>query len=96
MSIGITFQGKLPALSGFKHADKVSHAIYGGVVTAVTAFAASKVGLNPATSALAVSAIVATAKEYYDKNYRNKAFDNLDLLATIAPALAYFVAKLFY
>jgi len=95
MSIGITYQGKLPALSGFKHADKITHAIYGGVITAGSAFIAYKLGLNPATSALAVSAVIATAKEYYDKNYRNKAFDNVDLLATMVPSLLYFIVKLF-
>lgn len=88
MAIRIGYQGKLPALTGFSHADKVTHAIYGALVSLCGAL----LGLlfdKPVAGTLIAGTTVAFAKEIYDVVKREKdiTFDTvLDILATIAPS----------
>jgi len=91
MSIGITYQGKLPALSGFKHADKASHAIYGGLAGGVAAAAAHYFGLPVHSAALVAAGVFVFGKEIYDVQVRKKDWEGLDILATISiPLIALF------
>jgi len=84
MTVGITFQGVLPAFSGFKYADKASHAIYGAVIGGITSAIAYKVGLPPFSAGFVMAAIFAFAKEVYDEKVRRKSWELLDMVATIA------------
>lgn len=89
MSFQIIYQGKLPALGGFKHADKVTHAIYGGLAGGAAAALAYQFGLPVHSSAIAASAVFAVGKEIYDAKIRKKQWEGMDILATMAlPLLA--------
>ncbi len=87
MDIKIVFQGVLPAISGFKHADKVTHAIYGAIISFFSAALALAFDLPPYTIALAVTCIFAVSKEIYDAKVRKVQWDKWDILATIAVPL---------
>jgi ABC-type methionine transport system permease subunit len=88
LPIKITFQGFLPEISGFKHADKLTHIIYGAVIGAIAAYIALKVGLPAYIMALTAAAIAAIGKEIYDANKSNGHWDSWDIVATIALPLA--------
>ncbi len=89
MTVKIVFQGVLPAISGFKHADKVTHVLYGAIISVFVAFVALRLGFPAYTSALAITCIFAIGKEVYDAKIRKVAWDKWDVLATIAvPLLA--------
>ena len=92
--IKITYQGRLPALAGFKHADKVTHAIYGGVAGAAGALIAYKLGLPVHGVSIASAACVAVGKEIYDAKVRKVQWDAWDIVATIAlPVAAAIITK---
>lgn len=94
MSIELTYQGKLPALAGFKHADKVTHAIYGGVAGAAGAVIAYKLGLPVHGISIACAATIAVGKEIYDSKVRKVQWDGWDIVATIAlPVVAAIITK---
>ena len=89
MRISIGVQGYLPELRGFKHADKVTHAIYGGVIGGIAAMLAIMAGLSAHGVAIAASAIAGVAKEVYDAKVSDGKWDKWDILATMAlPLLA--------
>ncbi|OUS26344.1 hypothetical protein A9Q98_10885 [Thalassotalea sp. 42_200_T64] len=84
MPVKITFQGVLPELSGFRHADKVTHAIYGAVIGIIAAFFAVKLGFPPYWVALAAASIAGVGKEIYDAKVGKVEWDIWDVLATIS------------
>ncbi|MBL4910490.1 MAG: hypothetical protein JKX78_10830 [Alteromonadaceae bacterium] len=84
MTVKIIYQGKLPALGSFKNADKVTHAIYGGIIGGLASIAAYKVGLHPYSIGFASAAVFAMGKEIYDEKVRHKSWELLDILATIS------------
>ena len=84
MTIKLRLQGILPGLTGFKHADKLTHAIYGGVIGLAAAYIASWLGLPPYSMALAAASIAGIGKEVYDAKVRKVAWDKWDILATIS------------
>ena len=84
LAIKIRLQGILPELIGFKHADKLTHAIYGGVIGLVAAYIAYFFGLPPYSMALAAASIAGVGKEVYDAKIRKVAWDKWDILATIS------------
>jgi len=89
MPFKITFQGWLPEISGFKHADKITHAIYGGVIGGVAAFVALKYALPAYSMALVAASIAGIGKEIYDAKVRKVEWDKWDIIATISlPLLA--------
>lgn len=89
MRIYIGFFGVLPELRGFKHADKITHAIYGGVIGVIAAWLASSLGLDIYLMALAASVVAGVGKEIYDAITSDGRWDPWDILATIIlPLLA--------
>lgn len=89
MRVYIGFLGILPELRGFSHADKVTHAIYGGVIGGIAAWLATGLGLNIYLIALAASLLAGIGKEIYDAITCNGDWDPWDILATmVLPLLA--------
>jgi len=87
--IEIGFLGYLPELRGFKHADKVTHVIYGAVIGLVAAAVASCVGLAGYWPALIAATIAGIMKEIYDAWVSDGLWDIWDIVATIiVPLLA--------
>lgn len=84
MAVKITFQGVLPQLSGFRHADKVTHAIYGAVIGAIAGFFALKFALPVYIIALAAATLAGIAKEVYDAKISHGEWDIWDIVATMA------------
>lgn len=94
MSIRLGSQGVLPAFKGFKHADKVNHALYGGAIALSAGYVSSKFfGFDSATIPLAAAALFAVGKEIYDETVRHRKWEFLDIIATITPALLYALIK---
>ncbi|WP_199608609.1 hypothetical protein [Flocculibacter collagenilyticus] len=83
----LTSQGYLPALAGFPHADKVTHAIYGTAIFFITLYCANWYGFNGIRLGLAVTFIIAGAKEAVDEFIRGEKWDIYDIIATVFPAL---------
>ena len=86
----LTWQGFLPAFGNkVPFHDKVSHFVYGIIISFFSVVTAEFIFINPASLAFILSLIIAIAKEYVDKNHRKTFWDNWDILATIAPSLIY-------
>ncbi|SEL72378.1 hypothetical protein SAMN05216262_11918 [Colwellia chukchiensis] len=89
MSIKIVHHGKLPALAGFRHADKATHAIYGAFAAAGGSVIANLFDLNSVAVPVASAAAFAVGKEIYDEKVRNKQWKIWDVIAIITSALIY-------
>lgn len=89
MRIYIGFLGILPELRGFRHADKVTHVIYGAMIGVLAGWLASLFALPIYVMALAASTLAGIAKEIYDAWVSGGLWDPWDIIATmLVPALA--------
>ena len=90
--IYIGFLGVFPELRWFKHADKVTHAIYGGVIGGIAAWIGTWLGWNIYLMALVASGLAGVVKEIYDAISCNGQWDPWDIVATmILPLIALFL-----